>query len=81
MLLRNEESELMQDDVGSLDDADFKSQSHSDDESVPKDKPYRPYSQFTPNRQPINHCTSYGELIMQSPDLQQRHTPYMPVYS
>lgn len=33
MLLRNEESEFVQDDVGSLGDGDLNSQSHSDDES------------------------------------------------
>lgn len=47
MLLRNEESELEQ---GSLNDPDFKSGSHSDDDADNKDKIFAPYSHATPSR-------------------------------
>lgn len=82
MLLRNEESEFVQDDMGSLNDADLNSQSHSDDESNNEEKSSQPYNQATPVRQTIiQQATRYGELVMTSPDMQQRHTPFMPVYS
>jgi hypothetical protein len=42
MLLRNEESAFMPEDVGSLEDGDFKSQSDSSEEPVTK--PQQPYS-------------------------------------
>ena len=82
MLLRNEESEFVQDDVGSLGDADLNSQSHSDVESNNEEKLSQPFNQVTPIRQTVlQQTTRYGELMMTSPDMQQRHTPFMPVYS
>lgn len=42
MLLRNEESAFVPEDVGSLEDGDFKSQSDSSEEPV--SKPQQPYS-------------------------------------
>jgi hypothetical protein len=44
MLLRNEESEFVQEDVGSLGDADLNSQSHSDDESQNEEKISLPFN-------------------------------------
>jgi len=44
MLLRNEESEFVQEDVGSFGDADLNSQSHSDDESQNEEKISLPFN-------------------------------------
>ena len=57
MLLRNEESEFVQEEVGSLNEGDFKSHSHSDDEA----NSAKNSNNYTPNRQPnINQETRYG---------------------
>lgn len=73
LLLRNEESEFVQEDVNSL-DADLKSQSESSDE------PGRRPAQTPVDPRPAQSQQSrYSELIMASPD--QRQAPYMQVYS